>query len=364
MDERLFKLFGENTKIPNNVEMSANRAIRCVKEQMNQEKENINRQNKVTIGKMGKTIVFASLAVVLLGTGAYAAEKYFSISDFWKKSDKTMPETVQNMVETEIKQEKKNVVEDEFAEYKVKEALCDSDKIYIVVEAKAKGNHFLVPEDALAEDSVGDWGIDSNQSAESYASEKGLDIVHVNAGIMNSVDLDIAVQTIQWQSVSDGVMDIMIEAGKGNHNETLDVICACTSLKMGTENVKRSEIQFALNDISNSKREAYVPADGKMEITGTSAVLESIGVTKTDLGTYIEIVYDTEDRLDEEALSFRLVKENGELVDGGGGAVLLEDGRMRYNLYLDEPVNMEETFTLEAYNCREKEVYEQIVFKR
>lgn len=362
MDEKLFKLFEENTKIPDNVQMSANRAINCVKEQMKQ--ENINSKNRIVFGKIGKTVVFASLAVVLLGTGAYAAEKYFSISDFWKKSDKTMSEPVQNMVETEIKQEKKNVVEDEFAEYKVKEALCDSDKIYIVVEAKAKGNYFLVPEDALAEDNVGNWGIDSNQSAESYASEKGLDIVHVNAGIMNLGDLDIAVQTIQWQSVSDGVIDIMIEAGKGNHNQTLDVICACTSLKMGTEDVKRSEIQFALNDISNSKREAYVPANGKMEIAGTSAVLESIDVTKTDLGTYIEIVYDTQDYLDEEALSFRLVKENGELVDGEGGAVLIEDGRMRYNLYLDEPINMEETFTLEAYNCREKEVYEQIVFTR
>lgn len=176
--------------------------------------------------------------------------------------------------------------------------------------------------------------------------------------------MDIAVQTKQWLSVSDGVMDIMIEAGKGNHNETLYVICACISRKMGAEDVKRSEIQFTLNNISNSKREMYVPADEKMEIAGTSAVLESIGVTKTDLGTYIEIVYDTEDRLDEEALSFRLVKENGELVDGEGGAVLLKDGRMRYNFYLDEPVNMEETFTLEAYNCREKEVYEQIVLTR
>ena len=303
---------------------------------------------------------------MVLGTGVYAAEKYFGILDFLRESgnEETVPFVeAEDLIVSAPEQEKEEITEGMLADYTVKEAMCDSDSIYVVLEARAKegGRYFFIPEDAIAEDPVSDWGMEEGISAGEYAASKNLEIVHVNAGIQNMEDLGIAVAAIYFQSVSDDVMDIMIECGKNVKEKTLDVVCTGIVWDESMESmddILRTEIRFTLTDISDAVSEAYVPA-GSAEIPGTSAVIERAEVTQTKLGTYLEIVYKDESEDWQQMPCFRLADAAaGEehQVRIASGTEMLGNGENLWKLSLTK-TELGDTIELEAYNAETKEVY-------
>lgn len=315
-----------------------------------------------------KAAVLILVSVTVLGTGAYAAEKYFGILDFLRgngNAGAVPPVEAEELIVpvAEKQQEKTEVTEGMLADYTVKEAMCDSDSIYVVLEARAKeaGRYFFIPEDAVAEDFVSDWGMEGDISAGEYAASKNLEIVHVNAGIQNTDELGIAVSTIYFQSVDDDVMDIMIECGKTVKEQTLDVVCTgivWDENMTGMDDIMRTEIRFTLTDISDSAATAYVPA-GSAEIPGTMAVIERAEVTQTKLGTYLKILY----RDDSENLyagpCFRLAGgKTGEehRIRMASGTEILENGEYFWKLSL-EKTEFGDSILLEVYNAETKEVY-------
>ncbi len=306
------------------------------------------------------------ISVMVLGTGVYAAEKYFGILDFLRESgnEETVPFVeAEDLIVSAPEQEKEEITEGMLADYTVKEAMCDSDSIYVVLEARAKegGRYFFIPEDAIAEDPISDWGMEEGISAGEYAASRNLEIVHVNAGIQNMEDLGIAVAAIYFQSVSDDVMDIMIECGKNVKEKTLDVVCTGIVWDESMESmddILRTEIRFTLTDISDAVSEAYVPA-GSAEIPGTSAVIERAEVTQTKLGTYLEIVYKDESEDWQQMPCFRLADAAaGEehQVRIASGTEMLGNGENLWKLSLTK-TELGDTIELEAYNAETKEVY-------
>lgn len=314
-----------------------------------------------------KAAALVLAAVTLLGTGAYAAGRYFGILDFLRGSgnEAALPpveaeELIVPVAESE--QEKTQVTEGMSADYTVKEAMCDSDTVYVVLEAKAKeeGRYFFVPEDACKEDSVREFGIDSNLSVAEYAASKGLAIKHVNAGIVNTEELGIAASTIYFRSVEDDVMDIMVEAGKTEKGETLDMVCTGICWEEGMtdmEDIERTEIRFALMDISGAEATDYVPA-GSGEIPGTDALIEKAQVIQTKLGTYLEIVYRDESGESYAGPCFRISDGPGteRRIRTGSGTELLENGEFFWRMSL-EKTEFGDSITLEAYDEETKEVY-------
>lgn len=305
-------------------------------------------------------------SVTLLGTGVYAAEKYFGILDFLGGNENVeMPAEAEDLIVPVPEEEQKveKIPEGMPLDYTVKEAMCDSDSIYVVLEAKAKetGKFFLVPEDAMAEDPVSGWGIDSDMSAEEYAASKNLEIKHVNAGIVNTEELGIASSAIYFQSVGDDVMDIMIESGKTEKEKTLDVLCTgifWDETMVSMEDILRTEIRFTLTDISNSTQTAYAPA-GAAKIPGTDAMIERAEVTQTELGTYLEIFY-RDDSGDWSAIPcFRLAGDKAgtdHRIRMGSGMEPLQDGTYLWKLSL-ERTEFGDSIELEAYDEETKEVY-------
>lgn len=307
-------------------------------------------------------------SVTLLGTGVYAAERYFGILDFLRGSENEsvkVPVEAEDLIVPVAEEEQKveEITDGMFVDYTVKEAMCDSDSIYIVLEAKAKesGKYFLVPEDAVNEDCVRDWGIESDVSAEEYAASRNLEIKHVNAGIQNTDELGISSSAIYFQSVSDGVMDIMIECGKTEKEKTLDVVCTgilWDESMTNMEDILRTEIRFTLTDISNSVETAYVPADSA-QIPGTGAVIERAEVTQTELGTYLEIYYRDESEDWSAMPCFRLAGDKAgadSRIRMGSGTEPLQDGEYLWRLSL-EKMEFGDSIALEAYNAETKEVY-------
>ena len=170
----------EEVEIPDSVWRGYTRTLAELPERGGYKNRSGRGKNKYSSRKSGrisggmsvlKAAALVLAAVTLLGTGAYAAGKHFGILDFLRGNgnESAMPpveaeELIVPVAEEE--QEKTEITEGMAADYTVKEAMCDSESIYVVLEAKAKerGRYLFVPEDAIAEDPVRDFGIDSDMS--------------------------------------------------------------------------------------------------------------------------------------------------------------------------------------------------------
>lgn len=260
-------------------------------------------------------------AVCVLGTTVFAAGKYFGLFDFANWSQRKLPEEAKMLIETDISQTAVDVTGNNFVEFTVKEALCDSKSLFLVIEASAKesGKYFFMPTDAVLEDPVSNWGIESGSTVAEYVQENGLEPVAVNAGVKNADDLGIAVSNVSFRSASDDVMDIMIESGKNEEGNTLGVVCNGTARKYSdasVDAVMRSEIRFTLTDISKSERFRYVP-DGAGTVEGCEVQVTAMEMILTELGTYVEVYYKAPDSQEGDALyRFRLLDgETGEALE-------------------------------------------------
>ncbi|MDE6982839.1 MAG: hypothetical protein K2P60_15800, partial [Lachnospiraceae bacterium] len=236
----------------------------------------------------------AVFALLLVGSTTYAATRYFGLWDFFERIGEKVPREAEELVVKDVEQTESPLTEEGVATYTVKEALCDSETIYIVLEARAveQGKYFFVPTDAIPEDIVSNWGIDSSMSVTEYAASKGLTPIYIGGGIMNTDELGIAVTTMDFRSVSDDVMNIMMRCGKTEDGKTLDVVCQGTAWQDGADTM-RKEITFTLTDMSTSEKMCYVPVSG--DIPGTEARVEKAEVIQTDIGTYMEITYYEDD---------------------------------------------------------------------
>lgn len=328
------------------------------------------KRNERSAGGVGvlKAAALVLVSVTLLGTGAYAAGKHFGILDFLKGNGNTgavPPVEAEELIVpvSEKEQEKTELTEGMAADYMVKEAMCDSESIYVVLEAKAKerGRYLFVPEDAVAEDSVRDWGIDSDLSASEYAASKNLEIMHVNAGIQNTDELGIAVSTIYFQWVEDDVMDIMVECGKTEKGATLDVVCTGILWNEGMTNMEdilRTEIRFTLTDLSGAEAAAYVPS-GTQEVPGTNAVIERAELIQTKLGTYVEILYRDDSEGGYGGPCFRLAGDSAgkeHRIRMASGTEILREGEYFWKLCLEKQ-ELGDHILLEAYDAETEEVY-------
>lgn len=326
------------------------------------------RNNKRSAGMSAlKAAALVLISVTLLGTGAYAAGRYFGILDFLKgngNAGAVPPVEAEELIVPvpEDAQQKTEITEGMAADYTVKEAMCDSESIYVVLEARAKerGRYLFVPEDAVAEDPVRNWGIDSDLSAGEYAASKNLEIMHVNGAIQNTDELGIAVSTIYFQWVEDDVMDIMVECGKTEKGETLDVVCTgilWNESMTDMEDILRTEIRFSLTDISNAEAIAYEPA-GQAEIPGSSAVIRKAEVIQTKLGTYVEMIYQCDDTENFNVHPLRLAGDDGQehIIRMPSGTEILGNGEYFFKMCLEKR-ELGDSILLEAYDEETKEVY-------
>lgn len=326
------------------------------------------RNNKRSAGMSAlKAAALVLISVTLLGTGAYAAGRYFGILDFLKgngNAGAVPPVEAEELIVPvpEDAQQKTEITEGMAADYTVKEAMCDSESIYVVLEARAKerGRYLFVPEDAVAEDPVRNWGIDSDLSAGEYAASKNLEIMHVNGAIQNTDELGIAVSTIYFQWVEDDVMDIMVECGKTEKGETLDVVCTgilWNESMTDMEDILRTEIRFSLTDISNAEAIAYEPA-GTAEIPGSSAVIRKAEVIQTKLGTYVEMIYQCDDTENFNVHPLRLAGDDGQehIIRMPSGTEILGNGEYFFKMCLEKR-ELGDSILLEAYDEETKEVY-------
>lgn len=309
---------------------------------------------------MKKAAVAAVICIALLGagTGVYAAVKYFGILDFTNRTlYKKVPDEAASQIQTNIETTQED--NDTIFNCSVKEALCDSQSITLVYEvsAKDKNKYLFIPEDAIPEDLMSNWSSITDKTAKEYAAENNLTIVNIGGGIMNTKDLGIVSDTMDFLSNGDDVMDIYIYSDITESAKTMHIDFVATGRIAESNNVMRLESSFELQDMSTTTTNTYVCGE---EASGEGFFkIEKAEVIQTDLGTYVDVFYINENGQDpEDGLTFRIVDQSGNEYDsiGGSGVECIDGNHYKQRCILNK-TEIGDILSIEAFDCFEKNVY-------
>ncbi|MDO4941210.1 MAG: hypothetical protein Q4E73_00015 [Lachnospiraceae bacterium] len=319
------------------------------------------KENKQKKYKM-KHAAAAAVCVIILGvsTSVYAVANYFGIIDFVGRTSMEVTKKAESQIQMNPDTSQKR--NDTIFNCAIKEALCDSQTITLVYEVSAmeSGKYLFIPEDATPKDDMGNWSDVRGKSAKEYASEKDLTIVNIGGNIVNSEELGITEETLDFQSVCDDTMDIFITCRVAKQTKTRNVDVTATGRISDTNDVMRLESNFELQDMSTTETTVY--ADGKSESIQQFFRIEKAEVIQTDLGTYIDVYYiNRNGQNPEDGLTFRVTNLSDDWYEGGAEQIKGDHYKARYRLNKCE---IGETLNLEAFDCFEKNVYGVTVLQK
>ena len=234
MDDKLFDIFSEETTVPKCVLDRIDETLDTLERTEDKKKETRSTGGRTNRKNWKRSLVLSFAAVMAFGATVFAAEKYMGISSFFSNGGARLSKEAQALIENEPVQQEDG---DSILTFTVKEALCDKNSVQIVVEAAAKerGKYFLVGEDSSYDDPVSNLGIDSDQTIEEYAGEKGLTVVRVNAHFEFGEELGISSASGDFCSREDDVLMIYSSAVKGNQSSNLTV--SCVGVEIGRAHV-------------------------------------------------------------------------------------------------------------------------------
>lgn len=301
----------------------------------------------------------AALAVAIPSV-VYAATHYWGVGDFFVMTGNTLTKEADNLIERNIDvrtQDKKDVREMP-VDFEVKEALCDSGSVSIVLQAtaKEKGKYFLVGAGMMESEPVANVGIDEDKTIGEYAASKGLDLLYINHGFADYGLFSSSSYTSDCVSVNDDTLELYLNVRRENDSKDIEVAVKCSVI--GGGNSVSSILNFKLQDKSSSEKVLYA-AEGKMAVKGTKAVVTKVTMEKTEVHTYVKVYYSYPNRGEDDGLGFRILDEKGkewELFDGKGK--YLGDGKYCCDLVYDQ-MELPEKCILEAYDCWEMDVDKQ-----
>lgn len=347
---------------------------------INMNKMSKSRTSKATRRITWKAAAAAAALAIVLPTGAYAADHYWGITDFFRQSGHTLTDEAGRLVETDIAQTpQKTGAETEPLDgtdqsaselpvtFTVQEALCDSGTVNIVIEAKAaeSGRYLLVPDHCISEeDSVEDIGIHEDTSIGAYAKAKGLEILYVNSGFAPYSPFFPASCEYSSKSVQDDILNLFISADREKSDIDLNAVLS-HSIRPAAGSDQETLKAFStceLKDMSTSRMYAYLPKESGTVPT-TQAVVQKVTMEQTEVNTYVDIYYQNPQGMEEDnGLYFAVVDDSGNEwpFKSGRGIVQQKDGSYCLRLCYDK-TELPKNCVLKAYDYIEKNIYGQIV---
>lgn len=205
----------------------------------------------------------------------------------------------------------------QFADYTIKEALCDDEIIYIIVEAKPKSEEYLLlPQDCIEEDDAGAYmnlAEAAGQTIQEYADSKGQQIVRSSVALFEGEELCSC--SLDEQHLEDGTVYYCITGT--NNSETENVILNCVGLAYtkGMSVAERAENECTLFNRNNSVSTKHQMAEESLE-TERGIVVESIEISETELGLYAEFTYHKKRAAGSSVGGADSEQENTEISEG------------------------------------------------
>lgn len=324
-----------------------------------------------------------SCLVVTQGVGAaYAAINHTSILSLFSGETKEIKDQAKNLREINVKQEAgSNVKQSAYADFSVREALCDKNQVYVEAVAKpASDKYLLVPSECWSERDKF-WATELKIAGEDtgketiaqYAKRKNKTCVEVSAW----VGADVATQSIDYQTEADGTLVYTITFENNAKTQKLDYTCDTIVYVPGQEDQElKSSIAFTLNDQSGKSEIVRYEPEKIQTIKGTKLVLDGVEFEKSALNMNCTIKYHTTDpnaqnwnkwiKTDDSDVNFYLLDEKGNEMDSEGG---YGDDSMGKGGALTEhdqyrTAELSDTLTFLVRNCMTKEVLGTVTVKK
>lgn len=325
-----------------------------------------------------------SCLVVSQGVGAaYAAINHTSILSLFSGETKEIKDQAKNLRETNVEQTAgSNVEQSAYADFSVREALCDKNQVYVEAVAKpASDKYLLVPSECWSErdtfyaSELKIAGEDTGkETIAQYA--KRMNKTCVEVGMWISAD-DVASQSMDYQTEADGTLVYHISFENNAKTQKLDYSCDTVVYAPGREDQKLEDsIAFTLKDQSGKAETiSYLP-EKTQTIKGTRLVLDGIDFEKSALNMNCTVKYHTTDpkaqtwekwiKTDDSDVKFYLLDEDGNEVESEGG---YGDDSMGKGGALTEhdqyrTAELPDTLTFLVRNCMTKEVLGTVTVKR
>ena len=278
------------------------------------EKENAMRDRGTTVRKLGRSLIAAAAAVVMVTCIAFAAN-FLGIREMFDRSGRQLSDdAVSDIRQHQVKGEGAGW------DCAVTESLCDSSTALVTIEVSSEDQYVLVPTDALPEDSVMDIGRTGEETLADYAAKRGKKLLRVGANIDGAETLGVHSAVLNFESVSEGEMVILINAQKSTSAEVIDAVCTVTAEEVGGDGtIQKVDLPFTLKE-SGTKMTRCFAADAQV-ISGVE--FSEARVEETALGLNLEIPVKV---LDEDAFEDIMKIDFDGLTYEAGGFVLKDDG--------------------------------------
>lgn len=325
-----------------------------------------------------------SCLVVSQGVGAaYAAINHTSILSLFSGETKEIKDQAKNLRETNVEQTAgSNVEQSAYADFSVREALCDKNQVYVEAVAKpASDKYLLVPSECWSERNTfyaSELKIAGEDTGKETIAQyaKRMNKTCVEVGMWISAD-DVASQSMDYQTEADGTLVYHISFENNAKTQKLDYSCDTVVYAPGREDQKLEDsIAFTLKDQSGKAETlSYLP-EKTQTIKGTSLVLDGIDFEKSALNMNCTVKYHTTDpkaqtwekwiKTDDSDVKFYLLDEDGNEVESEGG---YGDDSMGKGGALTEhdqyrTAELPDTLTFLVRNCMTKEVLGTVTVKR
>lgn len=325
-----------------------------------------------------------SCLVVSQGVGAaYAAINHTSILSLFSGETKEIKDQAKNLRETNVEQTAgSNVEQSAYADFSVREALCDKNQVYVEAVAKpASDKYLLVPSECWSERNTfyaSELKIAGEDTGKETIAQyaKRMNKTCVEVGVWISAD-DVASQSMDYQTEADGTLVYHISFENNAKTQKLDYSCDTVVYTPDQEDQKLEDsIAFTLKDQSGKAETlSYLP-EKTQTIKGTRLVLDGIDFEKSALNMNCTVKYHTTDpkaqtwekwiKTDDSDVKFYLLDEDGNEVESEGG---YGDDSMGKGGALTEhdqyrTAELPDTLTFLVRNCMTKEVLGTVTVKR
>lgn len=264
------------------------------------------------------TAAAAFAAVLILGTGAYAATQYFSLDFFASRNDgPKLTEEVKQMIEEkpEVTVQKTEGSRD-ILNYEVSEVLCDSRNLVATVEISVKDPEkyfvFTGTDDVDTPMEILQMGIDSMDSIGTYCKKRGIQPVLVDVDCFDKETgrlLSNSLASTKYNSP--GKVTFMFAANRLTADREFVMGLKPTVLLYDggkyVSTYRDDVLKVQVKDHSTEQTAFYEPeTKGFVEVDGGqhSVSIDSVELTSTEVGSYLTVDYTLQGKKSEECYTF------------------------------------------------------------
>lgn len=270
-----------------------------------------NRKQKKTGGRYSRgwslvqKAAVAAILVIAIPITAFAAARYLGLTDYLAESGMEDTQAVQDL---SVSMAQLESYCNDYAEYTILEAVCDSNLIYVAAQIKPldEGN-MLVPQFVSADSSVQELGLAgiTEGTVGDYAASLGKTLVYADVGYWNGeAHLD---GVADFRYSEDGTMYYYYSTQNTFDAQDITLKCSGLAYTDGMSLANRVEFETKLFDRSTSAETKFTVFDDKA-YAETGIRISSLTIQETELGMYATFTYETNG---ESGVNFKLLDANG-----------------------------------------------------